>query len=222
MVLTACLRVPSLISCNLFRNRPPQFSRILEPLGSLSLWERAGVRGVARRSTSGEARSERHWSGHHPHPNPLPEGEGARKRRNARIGCSTFILWIAQDHHCHGKRPADPRGHHRPRFRGRVHPDLPGVPRRRGLRDLPAVEEGPRRVRRPLEDRQAVHRVRAGPRRPRDRRGPHQLADPGPRLAVDRRARGGQARRLHRADGHDRRGMRPDRRGPAQGRARST
>ena len=29
------------------------------------------------------------------------------------------------------------------------------------VRDLPAVEEGPRRVRRPLEDRQAVHRVRA-------------------------------------------------------------
>ena len=44
----------------------------------------------------------------------------------------------------------------------------------------------------------------AGPGRPRDRRGPHQLADPGPRPAVDRRPGGRQARRLHRADGHDR------------------
>ena len=56
----------------------------------------------------------------------------------------------------------DPRGDHRPRFRGRVHPDLSELPRRRDVRDLPAVEEGPGRVRRPLEDRQAVHRLRAG------------------------------------------------------------
>ena len=122
----------------------------------------------------------------------------------------------SRDHHRHAKRHADPRGHHRPRLRGRIHPDLPGLSRRRGLGDLPAVAEGPRRVRRPLEDRQAVHRLRPGPGRPRRRRGPHQLADPGPRLAVDRRARGGQARRLHRADGHDRRGVRQDRRRPAE------
>ena len=39
---------------------------------------------------------------------------------------------------------------------------------------------------------------------PEHRRRPHQLADPRPRLDVDRGAEGRQARRLHRADGHDR------------------
>ncbi len=51
---------------------------------------------------------------------------------------------------------------------------------------------------------------------PEDRRRPHQFADPGSRLDVGRGPQGGQARRLHRADGHERRRVPADRRGPAE------
>ena len=43
--------------------------------------------------------------------------------------------------------------------------------------------------------------------RPERRRRPHQLADPRPRAAEPRRPEGRQARGLHRADGHDGRGV---------------
>src|SRR5215468_262709 len=42
--------------------------------------------------------------------------------------------------HLHGERQGDPRGDHRPGFRGRVHPHLSELPRRRDVRDLPPVE----------------------------------------------------------------------------------
>ncbi len=60
--------------------------------GSLSLRERAGVRGAAGLSTPEQARFESHSSRHDPHPNPLPGGEGARKFRLAAVA----ILAIAQ------------------------------------------------------------------------------------------------------------------------------
>ena len=94
-------------------------------------------------------------------------------------------------------------------------PIYQNYPGRRAVRDLPAVEERARRVRRPVRDQDPVHRVRAGPERPQRRRRPHQLADPRPRPAERRRAEGRQARRLHRADGHERRGVQGGRRGPA-------
>jgi tetratricopeptide (TPR) repeat protein len=60
--------------------------------GSLSLRERAGVRGASGLSTPEQARFESHWLRRDPHPNPLPVGEGAR---NTRLGVVALLV-IAQ------------------------------------------------------------------------------------------------------------------------------
>ena len=81
-------------------------------------------------------------------------------------------------------------------------------PQRQHVRHLPAHREQAQRNRRRIRRREAIHQLRRRARRSRSRLRAHQHADSRPRAAVDRRAEGRQARHLHRADGHDDRGVR--------------
>ena len=87
-------------------------------------------------------------------------------------------------------------------------------PEREPARDLPAHQDQVGPDRRRLRHRAKRYTDFADVLRdPGGRCRPHQHADPGPRATIDRGAGGGQARGLHRPDGHH------DRRVPADRRA---